>query len=104
MIDISSMALLLYIRVFFSQEMPRSGFTMELDAASATWLTNDVAVFSTKSGELLLLTLVYDGRFVTFCFHLSSYRRQNPILYIFCFTKSILAFNLHILSLTRMSF
>lgn len=42
--------------------MPRSGFTTELDAASATWLTNDVAVFSTKSGELLLLTLVYDGR------------------------------------------
>ncbi|KAL8519201.1 hypothetical protein ACS0TY_010225 [Phlomoides rotata] len=47
-----------------SQEMPRSGFTTELDASSATWLTNDVAVFSTKSGELLLLTLVYDGRVV----------------------------------------
>ncbi|XP_057774463.1 cleavage and polyadenylation specificity factor subunit 1 isoform X2 [Salvia miltiorrhiza] len=47
-----------------SQEMPRSGFTTELDAATATWLTNDVAVFSTKSGELLLLTLVYDGRVV----------------------------------------
>lgn len=47
-----------------SQEMPRSGFTAELDAASATWLTNDVAMFSTKSGELLLLTLVYDGRVV----------------------------------------
>lgn len=48
--------------------MPRSGFTTELDASSATWLTNDVAVFSTKSGELLLLTLVYDGRLATFCF------------------------------------
>ncbi|CAA0830754.1 Cleavage and polyadenylation specificity factor subunit 1, partial [Striga hermonthica] len=47
-----------------SQEMPRCGFTTELDAANATWLTNDVAVFSTKSGELLLLTLVYDGRIV----------------------------------------
>ncbi|KAL6526939.1 hypothetical protein OROGR_016029 [Orobanche gracilis] len=47
-----------------SQEMPRCGFTIELDAANATWLTNDVAVFSAKSGELLLLTLVYDGRIV----------------------------------------
>ncbi|KAL0341100.1 UNVERIFIED_CONTAM: Cleavage and polyadenylation specificity factor subunit [Sesamum radiatum] len=47
-----------------SQEMPRSGFATELDAANATWLTNDVAVFSAKSGELLLLTLVYDGRIV----------------------------------------
>lgn len=47
--------------------MPRSGFTTELDASSSTWLTNDVAVFSTKSGELLLLTLVYDGRLATFC-------------------------------------
>lgn len=50
-----------------SPEMPRSGFTVELDAANAAWLTNDVAMFSTKSGELLLLTLVYDGRLVT-CF------------------------------------
>ncbi|XP_022891037.1 cleavage and polyadenylation specificity factor subunit 1 isoform X1 [Olea europaea var. sylvestris] len=47
-----------------SPEMPRSGFTVELDAANAAWLTNDVAMFSTKSGELLLLTLVYDGRIV----------------------------------------
>ncbi|KAK6117889.1 hypothetical protein DH2020_048365 [Rehmannia glutinosa] len=47
-----------------SQEMPRSGFTTELDAANATWLTNDVAVFSSKSGELLLLSLIYDGRIV----------------------------------------
>ncbi|KAL0359011.1 UNVERIFIED_CONTAM: Cleavage and polyadenylation specificity factor subunit [Sesamum angustifolium] len=47
-----------------SQEMPRSGFATELDAANATWLTNDVAVFSAKSGELLLLTLVYDGRYL----------------------------------------
>lgn len=47
-----------------SQEMPRSNFNVELDAANATWLTHDVAMFSTKTGELLLLTLVYDGRVV----------------------------------------
>lgn len=47
-----------------SQEMPRSGFTVELDTAHATWLANDVAMLSTKTGELLLLTLVYDGRIV----------------------------------------
>ncbi|KAI8032762.1 Cleavage and polyadenylation specificity factor subunit 1 [Camellia lanceoleosa] len=47
-----------------SQEMPRSSFSVELDAANATWLLNDVAMLSTKTGELLLLTLVYDGRVV----------------------------------------
>ncbi|XP_061353564.1 cleavage and polyadenylation specificity factor subunit 1 [Gastrolobium bilobum] len=47
-----------------SQEMPRSSFNVELDAANATWLLNDVALLSTKTGELLLLTLVYDGRVV----------------------------------------
>ncbi|KAM1020624.1 hypothetical protein ACFX13_042534 [Malus domestica] len=36
-----------------------------LDAANATWLLNDVALLSTKTGELLLLTLVYDGRLVS---------------------------------------
>lgn len=45
-----------------SQEMPRSSFTVELDAANATWLANDVAMLSTKTGELLLLTIMYDGR------------------------------------------
>ncbi|PNY09433.1 cleavage and polyadenylation specificity factor subunit 1-like protein [Trifolium pratense] len=45
-----------------SQEMPRSSFNVELDAANATWLVNDVALLSTKTGELLLLTLIYDGR------------------------------------------
>ena len=49
----------------FSQEMPRSSFNVELDAACATWLANDVAMLSSKTGELLLLTLVYDGRSVT---------------------------------------
>ncbi|KAG9140740.1 hypothetical protein Leryth_006923 [Lithospermum erythrorhizon] len=44
--------------------MARSSFNVELDAAQATWLTGDVAILSTKTGELLLLTLVYDGRTV----------------------------------------
>lgn len=48
----------------FSQEMPRSSFNVELDAANATWLLSDVALLSTKTGELLLLTLIYDGRYV----------------------------------------
>ncbi|GAB4826000.1 hypothetical protein Ancab_008868 [Ancistrocladus abbreviatus] len=47
-----------------SQEMPRSSVNIELDAAHATWLANDVAMLSTKTGELLILTLVYDGRVV----------------------------------------
>ncbi|KAK9063238.1 hypothetical protein SSX86_017108 [Deinandra increscens subsp. villosa] len=47
-----------------SQEMSRSSFSVELDAANATWLSDDVAMLSTKSGELLLLTLVHDGRIV----------------------------------------
>lgn len=47
-----------------SPEMPRSSLNVELDAARATWLANDVAMLSSKTGELLLLTLVYDGRVV----------------------------------------
>ncbi|KAL1818556.1 hypothetical protein ACET3Z_013425 [Daucus carota] len=47
-----------------SQETTRSNFSLELDAANATWLSNDVAMLSTKTGELLLLKLVYDGRVV----------------------------------------
>ncbi|XP_020084456.1 probable cleavage and polyadenylation specificity factor subunit 1 isoform X1 [Ananas comosus] len=47
-----------------SLEMPKSNFAVELDAAHATWLSHDVAMFSSKTGELLLLTLVYDGRIV----------------------------------------
>lgn len=43
--------------------MPKSNFAVELDAAHATWLSHDVAMFSSKTGELLLLTLVYDGRY-----------------------------------------
>lgn len=42
--------------------MPRSSFSVELDAANTTWLLTDVALLSTKTGELLLLNLVYDGR------------------------------------------
>ncbi|KAK3000499.1 hypothetical protein RJ639_022162, partial [Escallonia herrerae] len=45
----------------FSQEMTRSSFSVELDAANATWLSDDVAMLSAKTGELLLLTLVFDG-------------------------------------------
>ncbi|KAJ0968727.1 hypothetical protein J5N97_021604 [Dioscorea zingiberensis] len=47
-----------------SSEMPKSNFSVELDAAHATWLSYDVAMLTTKTGELLLLTLVYDGRVV----------------------------------------
>jgi cleavage and polyadenylation specificity factor subunit 1 len=47
-----------------SQEMLRSSFSVELDAANGTWLSNDVAMLSTKTGELLLLTVIYDGRVV----------------------------------------
>ncbi|KAK1285584.1 Cleavage and polyadenylation specificity factor subunit 1 [Acorus calamus] len=47
-----------------SQDIPRSNFSVELDAANATWLSHDVTIFSTKTGELLLLTLIYDGRAV----------------------------------------
>ncbi|KAK9114163.1 hypothetical protein Syun_020960 [Stephania yunnanensis] len=49
-----------------SHDMPRSSFNVELDAANATWLSYDVAMLSAKTGELLLLTLVYDGRYVPF--------------------------------------
>ncbi|KAL2334503.1 hypothetical protein Fmac_015716 [Flemingia macrophylla] len=52
------------VSVDSSQELPRSSFNVELDAANATWLLSDVALMSTKTGELLLLTLVYDGRVV----------------------------------------
>lgn len=45
-------------------DMPKTDFNVELDAAKATWLSHDVAVFSSKTGDLLLLTLVYDGRVV----------------------------------------
>ncbi|KAK6121924.1 hypothetical protein DH2020_044327 [Rehmannia glutinosa] len=38
-----------------SQEMPRSGFTTELDAANATWLTNDVADITTIGNSLFFL-------------------------------------------------
>ncbi|XP_057859514.1 cleavage and polyadenylation specificity factor subunit 1 isoform X2 [Cryptomeria japonica] len=47
-----------------SSETPRCNFDVELDAAHATWISSDVALFSTKTGTLLLLSLVYDGRAV----------------------------------------
>ena len=58
---------------YFSQEMSRSSFSVELDAANAIWLSNDVAMLSTKTGELLLLTLVYDGRYAV-VFYFSLFR------------------------------
>ena len=45
-----------------SGEMPKSQITIELDSARATWISPDVALFSTKTGTLLLLSLIYDGR------------------------------------------
>ncbi|KAM3392829.1 hypothetical protein ACQJBY_013792 [Aegilops geniculata] len=47
-----------------SPEIPKLNFHVELDAAKATWLSNDIVMFSTKTGEMLLLTVVYDGRTV----------------------------------------
>ncbi|PKA60062.1 Cleavage and polyadenylation specificity factor subunit 1 [Apostasia shenzhenica] len=53
-----------YTQMENSPDIPKSNFNVELDAANATWLSHDVAVFSSKVGELLLLTLVNDGRVV----------------------------------------
>ncbi|KAJ3679867.1 hypothetical protein LUZ60_016145 [Juncus effusus] len=47
-----------------SLEMPKSNFPIELDAANATWVSSDVALIISKTGELLLLTVVNDGRAV----------------------------------------
>ena len=52
----------IFVYVCLSSDMPKMNFSVELDAAKATWLSHDVAMFSSKTGELLLLTLVYDGR------------------------------------------
>jgi len=43
-------------------EYPKSKLTVELDTAHATWVSHDVALVSTKTGNLLFLSLVYDGR------------------------------------------
>uniref|UniRef100_A0A0E0G8C2 Cleavage/polyadenylation specificity factor A subunit N-terminal domain-containing protein n=1 Tax=Oryza nivara TaxID=4536 RepID=A0A0E0G8C2_ORYNI len=47
-----------------SPEISKSNFQVELDAAKATWFSNDIVMFSSKAGEMLLLTVVYDGRVV----------------------------------------
>ncbi|CAO2041474.1 unnamed protein product [Urochloa humidicola] len=47
-----------------SPETLKTSFYVELDAAKATWLSHDILMFSTKNGEILLLTVVYDGRSV----------------------------------------
>jgi hypothetical protein len=45
-----------------SPDFPKSKITVELDTAHAAWVSHDVALLSTKTGNLLLLSLVYDGR------------------------------------------
>ncbi|GJN12976.1 hypothetical protein PR202_ga31306 [Eleusine coracana subsp. coracana] len=47
-----------------SPEIPKTSFHAELDVAKATWLSHDIVMFSSKNGEILLLTVVYDGRSV----------------------------------------
>jgi cleavage and polyadenylation specificity factor subunit 1 len=47
-----------------SPDFPKSKITVELDTAHAAWVSHDVALLSTKTGNLLLLSLVYDGRSV----------------------------------------
>ncbi|KAK3142943.1 hypothetical protein QOZ80_4BG0354660 [Eleusine coracana subsp. coracana] len=47
-----------------SPEIPKTSFHVELDVAKATWLSHDIVMFSSKNGEILLLTVVYDGRAV----------------------------------------
>ncbi|KAK9143678.1 hypothetical protein Syun_013078 [Stephania yunnanensis] len=60
-----ALALNMYLAsVLETPRYARSSFNVELDAANATWLSHDVAMLSAKTGELLLLTLVYDGRVV----------------------------------------
>jgi hypothetical protein len=55
--------------VGYSAEYPKSKLTVELDTAHATWVAHDVALISSKSGMLLYLSLVYEGRSGS-CFHL----------------------------------
>lgn len=45
-----------------SAEIPKSKIVVELDTAHATWVSDDVALISTKTGNLLFLSLIYDGR------------------------------------------
>jgi hypothetical protein len=60
-----------------SPEIPKINFHVELDAAKATWLSNDIVMFSTKTGEMMLLTVVYDGRYVNYTYHCPSYYLCN---------------------------
>jgi hypothetical protein len=52
-----------------SPEILKTSFHVELDVAKATWLSHDIVMFSSKNGEILLLTVVYDGRYgtITYC-------------------------------------
>jgi hypothetical protein len=53
-----------------SPETLKTIFHVELDAAKATWLSHDIVMFSSKNGEILLLTVVYDGRYDTIAYYL----------------------------------
>jgi hypothetical protein len=46
---------------------PRAAVTAPLDGAHATWMAPDSLFIATKSGILLLLSLLWDGRVVTGC-------------------------------------
>jgi hypothetical protein len=54
-----------------SPEILKTSFHVELDVAKATWLSHDIVMFSSKNGEILLLTVVYDGRYGTTITHCS---------------------------------
>jgi cleavage and polyadenylation specificity factor subunit 1 len=55
----------MFICQLCSPETPKTSFCVELDAAKATWLSHDIVMFSSKNGAMLLLTVVYDGRYDT---------------------------------------
>lgn len=51
-----------FVFVGYSPEYPKSKLSVELDTAKATWVANDTALISTKTGMLLFLSLVVEGR------------------------------------------
>lgn len=57
-----------------SPETLKTSFHVELDVAKATWLSHDIVMFSSKNGEILLLTVVYDGRYdaIASCLYMCS--------------------------------
>jgi len=70
-----------------SPEILKTSFHVELDVAKATWLSHDIVMFSSKNGEILLLTVVYDGRYGTIITHCSF---EKAILSLYkCFRLHI---------------